>query len=380
MGGQTSSGRHVLFLNWRDTRNPEGGGSEVYVERIAGELVAAGHRATLVCAAHNAAPRDETTPSGVRVLRLGGRRTVYPRALIAYLAGLVRLGRLGRAGRPDIVVDVANGVPFLAPLYSRKPVISLVHHVHREQWPVVLPGWQARIGWWIESRLAPWVYRRSRYVAVSEATRSELVSLGVDRDRITVVHNGTPEVVAPAEPRHHAPLMVVLGRLVPHKQVEVALRTVAELAGEFPDLALVVAGQGWWEPQLREFAANLGIDDRVRFDGFVTESEKHTLLSSAWVALTPSLKEGWGLTIVEAGARSTPTVAFRTAGGVSEAIVDGVTGLLADDPDDFVAKVRVLLADGRLRHEMGEAARRHAGEFTWRAAGQRFAGLIAPTR
>ncbi|MEU0765167.1 hypothetical protein ABZ351_36590, partial [Streptomyces microflavus] len=72
--------RHVLFLNWRDTRNPEGGGSEVYVERIAGELVRHGHRATLLCATHPAGPAEETTPDGVRVLRRGGRHTVYLRA------------------------------------------------------------------------------------------------------------------------------------------------------------------------------------------------------------------------------------------------------------------------------------------------------------
>jgi glycosyltransferase involved in cell wall biosynthesis len=95
------------------------------------------------------------------------------------------------------------------------------------------------------------------------------------------------------------------------------------------------------------------------------------------VALTPSLKEGWGLTIVEAGAAGTPTVAFRGAGGVEEALVDGRTGLLADDPGDFTAKVRLLLTDDRLRLAMGAAARAHAALFTWPAAGERFAALVA---
>jgi hypothetical protein len=79
----------------------------------------------------------------------------------------------------------------------------------------------------------------------------------------------------------------------------------------------------------------LAITDRVRFAGFVTEQQKQTLLSESWVALTPSLKEGWGLTIVEAGAAGTPTVAFHGAGGVAEALSDGVTGLLAVTEDDF---------------------------------------------
>jgi glycosyltransferase involved in cell wall biosynthesis len=379
VGGQTlGTARHVLFLNWRDTRNPEGGGSEVYVERIAGELVAAGHRATVLCASHEAAPDDEVTPAGVRMVRRGGRRSVYLWAALTYVAGRLGLGCLTRRrfGRPDVVVDVCNGVPFLSPLYSRLPVISLVHHVHREQWHVVLPGAQARLGWWIESRLGPRLYRRCRYVAVSHTTRTELIGLGVDQDRIAVVHNGTPETDLAPVPRSHRPMLVVLGRLVPHKRVETALRVMAALTPEIPDLELVVAGHGWWEGELRLLADRLGIAERVRFAGFVTEAEKHALLCAAWVALTPSLKEGWGLTIVEAGARGTPTVAFRGAGGVAEAIVDGKTGLLADDEADFIEKVRTLLREEPIRLAMGEAAHAHAAQFTWKAAGERFAALL----
>ena len=370
--------RHILFLNWRDTRNPHGGGSEVYVERIAGELIRHGHRATLLCAAHDQGPAEEITDDGLRVLRRGGRHTVYLHAALWYLAGLVGLGPLGRrhGGRPDLIVDVGNGLPFLSPLWSRRPVIALVHHVHREQWPVVLTPRLARIGWWIESWLAPRVYRRCRYVTVSAATRDELAVLGVDPERVSIVHNGTPDMTTGPVPRTAYPSLVVLGRLVPHKQVEVALDAVAALTPELPGLTLVVAGQGWWEAELRAYATRLGIADRVRFAGFVSDEEKRTMLREAWVALTPSLKEGWGLTIVEAGAVGTPTVAFRGAGGVEESLVDGRTGLLADDSADFTAKVRLLLTDDTLRHAMGAAARAHAAQFTWPAAGEKFAALV----
>ncbi len=371
--------RHVLFLNWRDTRNPEGGGSEVYVERVAGELARRGHRVTLFCAAHAEGPAEEITGTGVRVLRRGGRHTVYLRAALTYLAGFLGIGPMSRRhGRPNVIVDVGNGLPFLSPLWSRCPVIALVHHVHREQWPVVLSPRLARVGWWIESTLAPRVYRRCRYVTVSGSTRDELAVLGVDPERVSIVHNGTPDMTTtgPVERTAH-PSLVVLGRLVPHKQVEVALDAVAALAGELPGLTLVVAGQGWWERDLRAYAAELGIAERVRFAGFVTEQEKRTLLSEAWVALTPSLKEGWGLTIVEAGAVGTPTVAFRGAGGVEESLVDRRTGLLADDPADYTAKVRLLLTDDALRAAMGAAARAHAASFTWPAAGERFAALVS---
>ncbi|WP_433388536.1 glycosyltransferase family 4 protein [Micromonospora sp. KLBMP9576] len=370
--------RHVLFLNWRDTANPEGGGSEVYVESIAAELVAAGHRVTLLCAAHDNGGPAATTPEGVRVLRRGSRMTVYARAALTCLAGRLGLGPLSRRGlgRPDVVVDVCNGVPFFAPLYAGRPVLALVHHVHREQWPVVFGPWMARLGWWIESWLAVRLYRRCRYVTVSEASRAELAALGVDADRIDVVPNGTPPVTGPSLPRTAHPSLLVLGRLVPHKRVEIALRTVAGLVAELPELELVVAGHGWWEQPLRELSESLGIAGHVRFTGFISEAEKHAALCSAWVALTPSLKEGWGLTIVEAAARSTPTVAFRYAGGVAEAMVDAETGLLVDDEAQFADVVRELLADDVRRKAMGEAALTHAARFTWAATGARFARLV----
>jgi glycosyltransferase involved in cell wall biosynthesis len=376
---RTVPARHVLVLNWRDTRNPQGGGSEVYIERIAGELIRHGHRVTLLCAAHEAGPAEETTEAGVRVLRRGGRHTVYLRAAMTYLLGLLGVGPLSRrgGGRPDVIVDVGNGLPFLSALYARCPVIALVHHVHREQWPVVLSPGLARFGWWVESKLAPWVYRRCQYVTVSAATRAELATLGIDPARIAVVHNGTPDMSTAPVPRTAEPSLVVLGRLVPHKQVEVALHAVASLTRDMPGIHLVVAGQGWWEPALRDLGVELGIADRVRFAGFITDAEKRTLLSRTWLALTPSLKEGWGLTIVEAGAAGTPNVAFRGAGGVEEALVDGETGFLADDPADFLAKVRLLMSDDELRLAMGTAARAHAARFTWSASGEKFAALVS---
>lgn len=370
--------RHILFLNWRDTRNPEGGGSELYTERIAAELVARGNRVTLLCAAYRGVPAEQALPTGVRVLRRGGRHTVYLWAALLYLAGAMGLGRLAAdgLGRPDLIVDVCNGVPFLSPLYARCPTVVVVHHVHREQWPVVLGGWRGRFGWWLESRVAPRVYRHCRYVTVSATTHGELVQLGIAPDRISIIHNGVSDAGGGHLDRAAYPCLVILGRLVPHKRVEYALDVVAALAPDLPDLRLVVAGRGWWEPQLREYAARLGVGPRTDFVGYVSEQRKHELLSLGWLVLVPSLKEGWGLTIMEAAVRGTPAIAFRTAGGVCDAIRDGRTGLLAGEPDDFVAKARWLLTDEAVRRRMGQAAQAYSEGFTWAAAGQQLAVLV----
>jgi len=235
----SSTGR-IAFLVWRDTRHPEGGGSELFVERMAEWLAGQGHEVTVVCAAHADAPRDEIR-AGVRFRRRGGRLTVYLHGL-AYL--LTARGR-----RTDVVVDVQNGLPFFSPLVRRRGLIVLVHHVHREQWQIIYPGWRGHLGWWLESRLAPRVYRGRRYVTVSQASRADLARLGVAAERVQVVHNGidVPHPQATAPPSA-APTLCVLCRLVPHKQVEHALEVAARLRPTMPASASRSSATGGGEP------------------------------------------------------------------------------------------------------------------------------------
>jgi glycosyltransferase involved in cell wall biosynthesis len=352
----------VAILNWRDTGHPEGGGSERYVERVAAGLAADGCEVVVQCARYpGSAPRE--VRDGITLRRAGGRLGVYPRALLALLADRLR------GHRPDVVLEVQNGVPFLARLVAGCPVVVLVHHVHREQWPVALGPLAARVGWWIESRLAPRLLRGCRYVTVSDTTRRELGELGVRVEDVAVVHNGVDPVPAAPLPRPAgptaAPRLVVLGRLVPHKRVEHALEVLARLLPELPDLRLQVVGEGWWHEPLAVRAAELGVADAVDFTGFVPEDRKHELLDGATVLLAPSIKEGWGLMVVEAAQHGVPAVAYRQAGGIAESVVDGVTGLLVDDLDGLVAATRRLLHDPVLRARLGEGARLHAGSFSW---------------
>jgi len=357
----------VLFCNWRDTRHPEGGGSEVYVESVARALAAGGDDVTILCARYPGAVVDEQR-DGVRYHRVGSKLGVYPRVLLTQL--------LRRLGRFDVVVDVQNGVPFASTLATRTPVVNLVHHVHREQWPVVYGPARSRIGWFLESRVGPRVYRHSRYVAVSDVTRRELIGLGVDADAITVVHNG---VEAPRlDPAPAAdPTLLVLGRLVPHKQVEHVLAVAARLRATVPGLRVRVVGDGWWAEELRVEADRLGVAGLVDFVGFVDEETKHRHLAEAWVLVLPSLKEGWGLVVLEAAGYRVPTIAYRYAGGVTESVVDHVTGVLVDDVDELTTAVATLLGNPELRRRLGTAAAARADEFAWDTTARLFAKVLA---
>ncbi|GAA4429733.1 glycosyltransferase family 4 protein [Actinokineospora soli] len=343
----------MLLLNWRDTGHPEGGGSERYVERVAQGLAARGYRVTIQCAAYSGAEFGEWV-SGVRFRRRGHRLSVYPLALLSVLRH-----------RPDVIVDVQNGMPFFAKLVARCPVLVLVHHVHREQWTSAVGPWAGRLGWWIESWLAPRVHRKCRYVAVSEVTRRELVELGIAADRTSVVPNGLDAVPRTRASRAAEPTLVAVSRLVPHKRIEHAIDVLVRLRERWPSLRLEVVGTGWWLDRLRDYARERGVADRVVLHGWVDEQRKHEILARSWVHLCPSVKEGWGIAIIEAAAHGVPSVAYRAAGGVAESIVDGETGLLAEDFEEFSAHVERLLGARGERVALGRAGQRRARRLDW---------------
>lgn len=146
----------MLLLCWRDVGHPQGGGSETYLQRIGAQLAASGVDVTLRTARYRGASRREVV-DGVTIDRVGGPYTVYVFAMLAMIAARLGFGPL-RHVRPDVVIDTQNGIPFLARLVFGRRAVVLVHHCHREQWPVAGPV-LSRVGWFVESRLSPRVHR-----------------------------------------------------------------------------------------------------------------------------------------------------------------------------------------------------------------------------
>jgi glycosyltransferase involved in cell wall biosynthesis len=361
--------RSVLLLCWRDTGHPQGGGSETYLQRIGAQLAESGVAVTMRTARYPGAARREVV-DGVRIIRAGGRYSVYVWAMLAMAAARLELGPL-RTVRPDVVVDTQNGIPFLARLIYGRRAVVLVHHCHREQWPVA--GWAlSRVGWFVESWLSPKLHRDNQYVTVSLPSARDLVGIGVDNERIAVVRNGLDEVPRSSlgGPRAAAPRVVVLSRLVPHKQIEDALAAVAQMRSTIPDVHLDVVGGGWWSERLVDHAERLGMSDAVTFHGHVDDTTKHLVIQQAWVHVLPSRKEGWGLAVVETAQHAVPTIGYRSSGGLADSIIDGVTGVLADSHDDLVSRLRQLLADPVLRDQLGAKAQARSAEFSWQQSAE----------
>jgi glycosyltransferase involved in cell wall biosynthesis len=357
-----SSALHILVLTDRDWTHPQGGGTGTNLLGQVTRWRAWGHRVSVIaCGYPGAKPREEL--GGVQVQRVGGRSTVFPRAIL----------RQWRRAVPDadVVLEVINGVTFLTPLWLRTPRVALIHHIHRHHYVEEMGRRGKLAAWALETAPLRLLYGGVRFLTVSNASARSIADLGVPRERIHVAHNGVEAGVFGAGQRAPAPTLLYLGRLKAYKHVE---RLLDVLEG-VPGARLDIAGDGDQRPLIEAEVQRRGLQERVTLHGHVDEETKAALLRRAWVNLSASTAEGWCLTIMEAAASGTPSVALAV-GGIPEAIEHDRTGLLAADLDELTLQTRRLVEDAALRERFGGAALTRARDFTWdRTAAQTLAVL-----
>jgi glycosyltransferase involved in cell wall biosynthesis len=340
------------------------------MHEIFGRLARRGHRVTaLVSGWPGAAPRAEL--DGLTVHRTGSRHTFNLWAPLAY-------HRLRE--RFDLVVEDLNKVPVFTPFWVRRPVVLLVHHLFgTTAWEQAGPV-MASATWLLERPLAP-VYRRVPVEAVSESTAEDLVARGFRRERIEVIPNGVDLESFPCgteAERFPEPTLLYLGRLERYKRVDLILRAVARLTAMGVPARFIIAGQGPAAPALEGLRSELGLGARVELHGFVSEEEKRRLMRRSWVHVLTSAKEGWGITVLEAGACGTPTVASDSP-GLRDSVIPGETGLLVPhgDVEALASALRSLVLDANLRQRLGRQARVFAMEHTWERSADRTEAHLA---
>jgi glycosyltransferase involved in cell wall biosynthesis len=347
----------VLIINWRDISHPWSGGAEIYMHEIGRRLAEMGMDVGWLTQRHKGSSRNELL-DGIRVHRVGGRFTLYPRVAISYLFKL--------RGRYDVIVDCENGIPFFTPLFARIPKVLLVHHVHREIFRRETHPPIRWLGYWLEGSLMPTVYRKTPIVAVSASTRDDLVGLGFKAEQIHIVHNGVVEVTPLQRKPAPEPRILCAGRLTPQKGVDVIIRAMPLVLKALPNAHLDIVGQGPDRTRLERLAWSLKLATHVRFHGYLPGLARDELAAKAWVAVCPSAFEGWGVSCVEAGARGLPVVASNV-NGLRDSVRDGITGLLVPHGDHrALAEALVgLLEDPERREEMSSAGIEWAAAHSW---------------
>jgi glycosyltransferase involved in cell wall biosynthesis len=358
--------RRIHVLAWRDLADVEAGGSEVHAAEVQRRWAEAGIEVTVRTSYAQGHP-PEVVRDGYRVIRKHGRFMVFPTTVLSEV--------LHRTGPRDGLVEIWNGTPYLSPLWARCPHITLVHHVHKDMWRLVLEEKLAPYGEFIERRIAPPFYRNTPIVTLSESSRRELIDyLRFKPEQISVVPPGIDARFTPSGPRSPTPLVVAVGRLMAPKRFDELIRIVATLRDRHPDLQLVIVGDGYERLALEGQIADLGAGSWVRLAGHVSEEELLGLYRQAWVVASASIAEGWGMTLTEAAACGAPAVATRI-NGHTDSVLEGKSGLLADDSRELAHKLDLVLGDEGLRRQLSEGALAWAATLTWDATAR---GVLIP--
>ena len=409
----------MLVVNWRCTRNPLAGGAEIYFQEIFSRLVAKGHTVTLL-AERFAGSAPEEIIGGIRVLRMGGKWTFN-------FASYRNVGRLADEGDYDIVIDDLNKIPFYSPWFTRRPVLAILMHLFRGSiFRETLPPMAAYV--WLTESMIPWAYKNCRFAVLSDSSKRDVVKLGIPEERVAVIPPGTDfERFRPEEdkpridtdehgsggmrnrdlPRRHEgsteipgqspsaeepagairdspgfPLPVILhvGRLKRYKSTHHLLEAARLLKSKGLRFEVVIVGEGDDKPRLEKAAAKLDVTDVVRFTGFISEEEKIQWYRRAAVLVENSVKEGWGLIVMEANGCGTPVVVARSPGLVDSSR-DGVNGLFYEygNVGQLAEKLELVLTDEALRARLGEQAIGWARQWSWDKAAEDMEQAISRT-
>lgn len=356
---------------WRDLDDPDAGGSELHADEIFRRWADAG-----VAVTHRT-----STPSrprtfernGYRVVQRGGRYDVFARVISRQL--------LRRRPPHTATIEIWNGVPWFGPAWAPHRRVVWMHHVHREMWDDALPFPLDAAGRLVETRLAPPAYRWSTFATLSDSSADEIRRLGIDR--LTVIPPGVHERFTPDESRRSpTPRVVVVGRLAPVKRQRLALDALERARRGEPTLTVDIVGDGPDRPLIERWIEQHDAGEWVSLPGRVDDSELLDAYRRAWLVVSASHAEGWGMSLTEGGACATPCVATDIAGHRGAALSDR-TGLLVAEETSPSATTTLLsdaivelLADRERRARMGAAALDHGRGLSWTAVAARHLDLL----
>lgn len=354
--------RRVESYAWRDLDDPDAGGSELHADEVFQRWARAG-----VEIAHRTSTADRPRSfrrNGYAVEQRGGRFDVFFRVIAGQL--------IRRRPADTATIEVWNGVPWLGPVWAPGRRVVWMHHVHREMWDDALPTPLNHVGRIVETRLAPPLYRHSEFATLSDTSAEEIRRLGIER--LHVIPPGVHERFTPDESRRGVdPSVVVVGRLAPVKRQRLALDALAIVSRRHPALHVDLVGDGPDRDVVEQWITDHDAASWVSLRGRVDDAELLDAYRRAWLVVSASHAEGWGMSLTEGGACGTPCVATDIAGHRGAAIPDA-TGLLIAEGATNVATaaaladaITSLIDDDDGRAELGAAAIDHAATLSWTA-------------
>lgn len=356
----------ILILNWRDIKNPKSGGAEILTHEIIKRWVNYGHEVTLFSSFFKGAKSNEII-DGVSIVRKG-----HPdiRFLIHSVHFQAYLYYKENNDKFDVVVDEIHGVPFFTPWYVKKKKVVLVCEVAGDLWIKMFGHFFGSLGRFMEQIYARFIYKDISFMTISNSTKEDLIKEGVNHKYITVLPMGLtyPNLETIKTQKEKNPTLIFVGRISKSKGVEDAIRVLSLVLIEGLNINLWIIGDGdkKYLDSLKKMAKDLNILDKITFWGFVSQEKKFELMKRAHFLLAPSLKEGWGLIVPEAGLVGTPSIGYSVA-GLKDVILNHKTGYLTsiNNPDEIAKIVIKGLRDDKEYEKLCKAAKELSLSYDW---------------
>lgn len=373
----------ILALSWRDITSPNAGGAEVHTHEMLRRADKKKYRI------YHLATRAENQPEseiidGVTYLRHGNAITVILAAIRFYSKNRNNI---------DFVIDQCNTHRFFTPFWvPAKKRIFYIHQLTKEIWDYSAKFPLSTIGKLTEE----WMLKLNRHdpvITVSESTRDELIECGYDANKIKIIHNGVS--FQPWKPeqwckKEEKPTFIYAGRYSPYKGIDVAVKALAQIKKDNPDARLWIIGkknQEYVDKNLMPICNQNDltwedvVDDNPTGDivswGYVSEEKKLELLSRSHVLLFPSIREGWGIPVTEAGCVGTPCIAFDSP-GIREAVDYGKAGYLCTENtvNGLSEQMSVAISDKMLYSNKRKRSYAYSSQFLWDEVGKEFENFI----
>lgn len=343
--------KNILWLSWRDIKNPSAGGAEKVAIETSKRFVKGNFKVTIFTSSFKGAKPDEIV-SGVKIIRRGNLLTCRLYALLYFL----------KHRDFDVIIDEINTIPFFSLFYTRGKTVALIHQLARQYWwsetffPLNLIGY-------ILEPLYLKLYRKTKTMAVSKSTYDDLKNLGFDK--VSIIREGLD--FRPKINQKKTNLILFIGRLTKSKGPQDAILAFKKIGSSppFPSLSIIGKGEPKFVNKLKLIARKLNLGSKVKFEGFISDQKKLSLLTKSKIVLIPSVREGWNLVATEASACGTVPVAYNVA-GLKDSVRSNQTGILTDpNPSALAAAALKVLSDENLRSQLVQNGYKFTRKFSW---------------
>jgi len=358
----------VLVINWQDWTNPMSGGAEVHLREIFKRLTG-DFNISLLCTHYKNAPKTETL-DGIKVHRVGSRNTFNFHVPKAYK-------KIAKSEKFDLVIEDLNKIPFFGGNFIREKRIALIHHLFGKTIFIETNSLSASYVYYSE-KLIPKHYKNIPVVAVSKSSKNEIVKMGIPEKNVKIVYNGVDlKSYKSKKNKRKEPTIICLARMKKYKRIDILLESVSDIIKNVARLKVILVGDGDDLPRLKEISRQNKIENVTFFTSFVSAEKKTDLLSSAWVSVNTSPKEGWGLTSIEAQACGTPSI-VPDSPGLRETVKHGVSGYIYPfgDTKNLSEILITMLRDKDKTLKMGEKAKKWAANFSWEESAKKMKEIL----